>query len=101
MMRGRKWCGDLRVGRWKRITVLVVWIAITKSVQDHFHPSRHSELVEDAEHVVLDRMFAKVQARSNFSIAQTLADAAHHVQFPLGQQCRALGIGELLWDRPH
>ena len=78
---------------------LNVMITLAKSIQNEFDPAGNSQLVENPEQVVLDRVLGQLQALSNLAIGQSLRHAADHIRFSCGKQpaiyVEAAGEGRL------
>lgn len=60
-------------------------------VQNKFHRSRDSELVEDAKEVFLHRVLAKGELLRNLFVGKALGDQGHHLFFTRSKQSVSLG----------
>lgn len=68
----------------------VAWFA--EDLKNEFHPIGYSQLVEDLEDVILDRVLANGKRFSDFTIRESLDQAMYNLFFPRGQGYQPLAV---------
>lgn len=84
-------------------------VQICHGVQQQFRSAGNSELVENSEQVVLDRMLAELEDAGDFTISKTIREQPHHILFAAAQEfgtfriyeTRSTGSPEAAFQRLH
>src|SRR2546426_5655233 len=66
--------------------------AVTDGVENQFHAAANAQLVEDAEKVFFDGMFAETEFVGHFTIAEPVGHQSHHLLLARGQQLKSAGV---------
>src|SRR5260370_9797670 len=60
-------------------------LAQTEDVENYLDPAGHSQLVEDAEKIILDGVFGQFQAACDLAIGESLSHTADHLLLTFGE----------------
>src|SRR5215471_3472371 len=67
-------------------------------VKDQLHATRHPEFVENAEHVVLNRVLTKIELVGNPTVGESFRHGTNYGLLAFRQQHTALGIDKRYGD---